>query len=201
MSYSPVTDFLGIVRQLTSGVQIARMPGLDYVVAAMSRAGMFALSVGQTAPTANQATTVWLRPALPSWTAEGNVFLWNPGTAAYELATPALWAIIFAGSPYQYQAAAATSNVVNPGTSLLAVTRAAPVTTTLSLPSIASRLGKALQIVDWSTGFVTHGIQILPKSGETIMKQAQWNSYSTADQLAGVTLQPSADLSAWVIAP
>lgn len=67
------------------------MPGLDYLVAAMSRMGLFSLWVGQTPPVVNQATTVWLRPAQPSWSAEGVVLIWNAVSLQYEVATPDLW--------------------------------------------------------------------------------------------------------------
>lgn len=201
MSYNPLTDFLGLLRQTAGVVALERMPGMDYVLAAMARAGMITLSVGQTAPTANQATTVWLQPALPSWTAEGIVFLWNPATAAYELATPALWDSLLTGSPYVFQSAAVASNVVNNTTSLLAIQRAAPVATALILPTIASRLGKALQIVDWSSAVAGHAVTLTPSGGATIMRLTSWNLFSTADQLAGITLYPSADLNGWVIAP
>ena len=90
MSYNPATDFIGLLRLVGSGVRSERMPGLDYVVAALARAGVFALSVGQTAPTVNQASTLWFQPAIPSWTAEGTLYIWNPTAAAYQQATPAL---------------------------------------------------------------------------------------------------------------
>lgn len=91
MSYNPVTDFLGLLRSTTSGVEQVRAPTLDIVIAALARAGLFTLYVGQTAPTSNQAVTAWLQPAQPSWTAEGTLWLWNAGTAAYVPATPALF--------------------------------------------------------------------------------------------------------------
>ena len=75
MSYNPTTDFIGLLRLVGSGVRSERMPGLDWVVSALSRMGFITLSVSQTAPTNNQATTAWFQPAIPSWTAEG-------GTAA-----------------------------------------------------------------------------------------------------------------------
>lgn len=91
MGYNPITDFLALVRRTSNGARVAGIPGLDFTLAALARAGMFLLSVGQTAPTSNQAATVWLQPALQSWTAEGAVFLWNASTLAYEPATPDLW--------------------------------------------------------------------------------------------------------------
>lgn len=202
MSYNPLTDFLGLLRQTALGpVELERMPGMDYVLAAMARAGIITLSIGQTAPVVNQATTVWLQPALPSWTAEGDVFIWNPATATYELATPALWDLLLTGSPYAFQSAPVASNVVGDTTSLLAIQRAAPAVTTLILPTIASRASKPLQIVDWSTAVTNHAITLTPAGGASIMRLASWNLLSTADQLAGITLYPSADLNGWVIAP
>lgn len=201
MSYDPTTDFLALVRHTASGEAIAKMPGLDYVLSAMARAGLFTLSVGQVAPTTNQATTVWLKPALPSYTAEGIVYLWNPLTSAYEVATPALWNALLVGVPYLFQSAAGASNIVAPSTSIVAVQRAAPSTTVLTLPTLASRLGKALQVADWSTGVVDHSILLNPVGGATIMRQPAWVLRSTPDQLAGVTLYPSTDLNGWIIAP
>lgn len=201
MSYNQITDFVAILRQLGSGVEFARMPGLDYVVAAMARAGLFKLYVGQTAPIANQSTIVWLMPALPSWTAEGTVFLWNSATAEYELATLSLWNQLLSPSQYVFQSAVGASNVVNANTSLLAIQRAAPVSTALILPGLATRSTKPLQIVDWSTGVALHSIALTAADGATIMKQAAWNLQSTPDQLSGITLRPSAELNGWVITP
>ena len=91
MTYNPVTDFLALMRLSSVGTEIERSPTLDIVLAALARAGLFTLFVGPTAPTTNQATTAWLQPAQPSWTAEGTLWLWNAGTSQYALATPALF--------------------------------------------------------------------------------------------------------------
>lgn len=91
MTYNPATDFLGLLRLGTGVVESGRAPTLDIVLAALARAGLFTLYVGQTAPTANQTTTAWLVPAQPSWTAEGTLRLWNATAAAYQPATPALF--------------------------------------------------------------------------------------------------------------
>jgi hypothetical protein len=201
MSYTPTTDFLALLRQVGTEVEFARMPGLDYVLAAMARAGLFTLSVGQNEPTVNQASTVWLRPAQPSWTAEGGAFLWNASTEAYELATPLSWAALLSGSPYLFQSAPSPSNIVGDSVSLVAVERTVPGATSLMLPTVLSRFGKPLQVVDWSTGVVSHAISLLPSGGATIMRRSSWTLLSTPDQLAGVTLHPSTDLNGWVIAP
>lgn len=201
MAYSSTTDFLALLRQTSSGVRTDRMPGLDYVVATMARAGLFSLSVGQTAPTTNQTTTVWLQPSVPSWVAEGTVFLWNAAIGQYQIATFALWVAFLAGpGAYSFQSAPAAANIISPGTSLLAIQRAAPAATTITLPAIAAQGSKPIQIVDWSTAVAAHAITITPATG-TIMRQPSWSLLSTADQLSGVTLYPSPDLNGWVIAP
>lgn len=91
MAYNPATDFVGLWRNSGGQASKAEMPGLDFVVAALARAGMINLSVSATAPTANQSTTAWLHAATPSAGAEGALNLWNPVTSAYNAATPALF--------------------------------------------------------------------------------------------------------------
>ena len=200
MSYSPTTDFLALARLTSGGVRSERMPGLDYVVTALARAGLFLLSVGQTAPTTNQAATVWLRPSVPSWVAEGTVFIFNTSTAEYEIATPALWSALLTGGS-SFQSIAAATGTVAAATTLFAIQRAAPAATAVLLPSIASRNGRLLKIVDFSTGVTNHTITLTTPDGSTIMQNASWQLLSTAAQLAGITLQPSPDLNAWIIAP
>lgn len=203
MSYNPLTDFIGLLR-LSSGVaNMERMPGLDYIVAALARAGLISLSVGQTPPTANQPTTVWFKPSLPSWVAEGVVFLWNASTGAYELATPALWNALLSPSGYLFQSAAGASNVIASGVTIAAVQRTAPTATALVLPSLAGQWasGRPLKITDWSATVTNHLITLTPVDGSTIMRQMSWQLLSTADQLAGITLHAVPDLNGWVIAP
>lgn len=201
MTYAPTTDFLALERLTSGGVRTARMPGLDFTVAAMARAGLFALSVGQTAPTTSQPTTVWFRPSVPSWVAEGTVFLWNAVTSEYEIATPALWAALFGFSGSSFQSVATASGAVAAATTLLAIQRAAPGATALSLPTVATRAGRPLQIADWSTSVTSHGITLTPNGTELIMRRNSWQMLSTADQLAGLTLYPSSDLNGWIISP
>lgn len=203
MSYAPTIDFIALLRQTVDGARFERMPGLDYVVAALARAGLFRLSVGQTPPTSNQTTTVWLKPSLPSWVAEGNVFLWDAVTGQYELATPVLWNILLAPSGYSFQSAIAAINVINAGVTILAVQRAAPSATALVLPTLAGQwlTGRPLKIVDWSTTVTNHMVTITAPDGATIMRQPAWTLLSTADQLAGITLHPAPELNGWIIAP
>jgi hypothetical protein len=91
MVYDPATDFLGLWRKSGGSVSKMEMPGLDYVLSALARAGIITLSVSATAPVVNQSTTAWLQAAVASWSAEGAFFLWDETTTAYLPATPALF--------------------------------------------------------------------------------------------------------------
>lgn len=205
MSYNPISDFLALLRQTGSVVNIERMPGLDFVVAALSRAGLITLFTGQTAPNASQSTTVWFKPAMPSWTAEGVLFLWNKNSVAYEVATPALWSALLTPLfvSYSFQSAPNPANAIVAGTSLLAIQRVGPTATALILPSLALQYvsNRKLQIVDFSSGVTDHTITLTTSDGSSIMRSATWTLLSNADQLAGITLTPSPDLNAWVITP
>ncbi len=207
MSYASTTDLLALFRQTTPrGVRSVRMPGLDYLIAALARAGLFLIWVGETPPTIDQESTLWLQPAFPnSWAAEGTVWLWDAATSEYQMATPELWAALFAGghdaAGNVFQSVFGAVGIVNVPTTLLAIERVAPAATTLELPPVVGRRGLALQIVDWSTAVTGHVITLAPNGSETIMTLGAFQLNSTADQLAGVTLYPSTDLSGWVIAP
>lgn len=203
MSYNPITDFLGLLRSTPGGVRQASIPGLDYVLSALARAGLITLYAGQVAPTANQATTVWLKPASPSWSAEGVLYLWDAATAAYEIATPALWQALFtapsSGAAFQ---TLSVDGAVNVSTGILAIEKIAPATTTLTLPSVALRANRQpLRIVDWSTNVVNHAISLVQNGSDTIMKAALWKVYSTPDQVGGIELTPVVELGAWIITP
>jgi len=91
MVYNPATDFIGLWRASGGNVVKAEMPGLDYVVQALARAGIINLAVAATPPVANQSTTAWLQTAVPSYSAEGVLRLWDKVTTAYLAATPALF--------------------------------------------------------------------------------------------------------------
>lgn len=91
MVYDPTKDFLALWRNVAGQVSKVEMPGLDYVVAALARAGFITLSVSATAPVVNQSVTAWLQTAVPSNSAEGTMHLWDPAAAAYAAATPALF--------------------------------------------------------------------------------------------------------------
>lgn len=205
MAYNPVTDFLALLRQTSGGVRTERMPGLDYVIAALERAGLFRLYVGQTPPLSNQPITVWLRPSVPSWVAEGTVLLWDASISGYALANPDLWAALFLlgeGATQGFQVVNSGAATVAVTTATVAIERAGPASTALALPSIAARpTSNPLRIVDWSTSVVEHAILLNPNGADTIMKSAQWTLYSTTDQRAGMSLYPVRELSAWIIAP
>lgn len=91
MTYNPATDFVALWRNIAGVVSKLEMPGLDLIINALARAGLFTLSVSATAPVVSQATTAWLKAAVPSYSAEGQLFLWDKVTSAYLAATPALF--------------------------------------------------------------------------------------------------------------
>jgi hypothetical protein len=96
MSYASSTDFLALLRQTGNGVRFERMPGLDWAIEALARAGMFLLWVHPTdAPIADQASTLWFRPVVPTWQAEGSVYLWNADASEFQPATLPLWQKLF----------------------------------------------------------------------------------------------------------
>lgn len=164
MSYSSATDLLALLRVTGGGVRTERMPGLDYIIMALSRAGQFAVHIAATPPTANQQTTVWLKPAVPSWSAESTVFLYNTGTAQYEVATPALWAILIPGVVVQVTqdvAVAGPVNVLAAANVVRVLNVGAPVT--LVMPLAANKVGGVL-ISDWANLAGTNNI-IIQRAG------------------------------------
>lgn len=92
MSYTPGTDFVALWRNQTGGAAKAEMPTIDFLVSALQRAGLINVTFSDTQPIANQATTMWFRPAIPTYAGEGVLYLWNAATAAYLIATPTLFA-------------------------------------------------------------------------------------------------------------
>lgn len=89
--YNPATDFNALWRNTGGALQALRIPGLDYVIEALARAGVINVTVSATAPVANQSTTAWLQAAAPSYSAEGVFQLWDKLTSAYAPATPRLF--------------------------------------------------------------------------------------------------------------
>lgn len=96
MAYNPTSDFPAMLRDTGDGMRFERVPGVDWMLAAMARAGMFVLWVNATsAPSANFATTVWLKTANASYASEGSVWLWDVASSTYLPATPYLWQKLF----------------------------------------------------------------------------------------------------------
>ena len=91
MVYDPSTDFIGLWRNIVGGAEKAEMPGLDWWVAAMGRAGLIKVVFSTTAPTTNQQTTAWFKTAVPSYSAEGVLYLWDKDLGTYVPATPDLF--------------------------------------------------------------------------------------------------------------
>lgn len=91
MAYNPATDFLALWREVGGDADKAAMPGLDFVVAALGRAGVLNVVVSGTAPISNESTTAWFFPNPPSTAAEGALYLWDEVAGAYAAATPALF--------------------------------------------------------------------------------------------------------------
>lgn len=163
MSYTPTTDFLALLRQTSGGIRTERMPGLDYFVAVMARAGLFAVQVGQTAPTVDQASTVWFRPASPSWAAEGAIFLFDVNTGQYELASPALWSVLLASAVATAQV---IQDVTTPGPAdvlayagIVRVNQVISAPITLVMPLSASKIGGVL-ISDWKGDAGANNIRV-----------------------------------------
>lgn len=176
MSYNPITDFLGLLRSANGGVRTERMPGLDFVVAALARAGLFTVSVSVTAPTVNQAITVWVKPYAPSWLGECSVYLWNASTNQYEPATPALWSALLAPSSssgiVQDVNAAGPVNVAVNARVVRVQNVGAPVS--LIMPLSANKVGSVL-ITDWANHAGTNPITVTLSGGELFpLGNASW---------------------------
>lgn len=99
--------------------------------------------------------------------------------------------------PEEPTAVTGSSATVAAGTSAIAIQRAAPATTGLTLPTVASQDGVPLHIVDWSTSVTEHTITLTPNGAETIMRQATFQIVSNTAQLASITLYPSTLLNGW----
>lgn len=162
-------------------------------MAALSRIGLFRLVVSPTAPTSNQALTVWLKPNLPSWTGEGTVFLWDVVTATYLPATPGLWNAVLdadtttvvyvtltAPGPY---AARPFDDVI-----FVKQTIGAPLTVNVDW----SVRTKPLTIVDAKGDALNNNISITPALGQTQMALLNY-TYIIDSNGASITLRPLPD--------
>jgi len=83
----------------------------------------------------------------------------------------------------------------------VAIQRAAPTATGITLPPVTSQDGIPISISDWSTSITEHVITFTPDGTETIMGAATFQIVSTPSQRAGITLRPSTSLAGWYIAP
>jgi hypothetical protein len=189
MAYDSTTDYLALLRLLPGGVRTERMPGLDYIVNALARAGMFQIAIGQTAPVINQSKTAWFKPAMPSWAFEGTLFLWNAVTVEYEPATPALWAAIFSSASSQTVVQDVTSAgpvLVEVNAGIVRVQNVGAAVTLLMPPS-ATMLGPVL-ISDWANHAGSHNIQINLSGGDVLPLAA--TSWTIAADAGSVFLRP-----------
>lgn len=121
--------------------------------------------------------------------------IWNKFTKQWNTISPASF------SSGSFQSITGSSGTVAGGTTLVAIQRASPTATAISLPQVASQAGNAVHLVDWSSSVSQHAITLTPFGSETIMRQSSWSVFSTASQLGSLTLYPSLDLNGWVIAP
>jgi hypothetical protein len=194
MSFSPTTDFLSLLRQTSGGVRTDRMPGLDWVVVALARAGLINLYVGQTAPVTNQAVTAWFQPSVPSWAAEGALFLWNG--SVYVPATPALWNQIISSSGaavlnyVTINAFGTGSYVAQPADDVILIKAgvAAPFMVNVNW---AART-KKLTVVDSGVGALTNNISVTPSAGQTQMSVLNY-TYPIDSNGGNITLTPLPD--------
>lgn len=83
----------------------------------------------------------------------------------------------------------------------IAIQKVAPAATGGTLPTVASRNGLPVSVVDWSSAVVGHTITLTPNGAETIMGQATWTLFSNAANLASLTLWPSVTLNGWYMKP
>lgn len=189
MAYSPVTDFLALLRTTPGGVRTERMPGLDWLAAAMSRAGMFTLVIGQVAPTANQTVTAWFKPALQSSVSEGALFLWNSAANEYELATIVLWRALLSaggsGAAVVQEVTTAAANVQINATVVRVQNVGAAVL--LTMPLAALMAGPVL-ISDWLNGATAHNITITLSGGDVF--PGGGNNWTITDDAGSVFLRP-----------
>lgn len=191
MSYTPSTDLLAVLRLTGGGLRTGRVPGLDYMLAAMSRAGMFALYVGAVAPLINQAATVWLKPATPSWSAEGTVFLWNAVTSEYEVATPLLWSTLLStatsgATPIVQDVTTNAANVA-PSATIVRVQNVGALVT-LTMPLASSKVGGVL-ISDWANHAGANNILIQRTAPDVFPLGA--TSWTIAGDGGSVLLRPA----------
>lgn len=186
MAYSSVTDFLALLRRTSGGARVESIPGLDFVVAALGRGGLYNIWIGATPPLANQVTTLWFAPKVPSYAGEGTVYLWNAGTNEYEVATPALWTALLSPSSsvgiVQDVVAAGPVNVAINARVVRIMNVGAPVS--LVMPLSASKVGDVL-ITDWALHAGANNITVTLSGGELFpLGNASWIIGADAGSIA-----------------
>src|ERR1700677_5006488 len=93
MAFSSFVDFFALLRSTGSGgLQLLQMPMIDAIMQTLSDQGLLNVSAGPSAPTSNQATTIWLNTQSPSYVGPGTVILFSSPTSSYQPATTALFA-------------------------------------------------------------------------------------------------------------
>ena len=170
MSYNPATDFPGMLRLIGSSLRSERVPGLNFVIDALARANIFNISIGQTAPTVNQATTMWFQPAIPSWIAEGTVWLWNSVAGVYQVATPALWAAFLLSNAQAAPARTITASgafVMSTGDQSILLNRTLAVAASSTTLPAGSAVGQIYNIEDYAGNFNAHPVTINYPAGQT----------------------------------
>lgn len=93
------------------------------------------------------------------------------------------------------------SATITAGTPAVAVNRAAPAATAITLPAVANQSTLPLSIFDWSTAVTAHTITLTTAGADTIMRQSSWQILSNSTSLGSLTLYPSTTLGGWYIAP
>lgn len=134
----------------------------------------------------------------------------GPNETALFASSPFLWRYLMGsstGAAYvsgmlrEPRVTALASDTVGSTDVTIAIVKAAPTATGIQLPTVASRNGIPVRIVDWSTAVVEHTITITPAGAETIMRQATWPIVSNTVSLASITLYPSTTLGGWMVLP
>ncbi len=195
MVYNPATDFLALLRSTSGGARSARMPGLDFIIEGFIRAGLVSVFVGQNPPVANQATTVWFKPAVPSWSGEGQVNIFNLAVGAYQPATPTLWTSLLLAVPVVptakiLTAAGPYASLPTDMTLIVKQVVGAPFTITVDW----SRRTAPLRVVDGKGDAAAHPITITPAFGQTQLAQVNF-SYVINGNGGSVILTPLPDNS------
>lgn len=193
MAYNPATDFLGLLRSTGGGVRSARMPGLDFIIEGLIRAGLVSVFVGQSPPIVNQSTTVWFQPAVPSFNGEGRVNLFNASLGVYQPATPALWALLLRPanlSPVTKILTAAGPYAALPTDEVLIVKQAVGAAFTVNVDW--SQRARPLRVVDGKGDASAHPITITPAAGQTQLALVNF-SYVIDGNGGSITLTPLPD--------